>query len=440
MTYKMFDVQAALLYARAKTVDFAELTTAIHKRAAWTGVACELELLEGLTGAHILTLGGGGLHVTVSLRADPCDSAAFSMALKSPIRKMKSFDFEGTIASHEAAIVVNVGDGDTPMPVEAREMMADMAGMAGTDPIQKLMILQLVMQTLIELIPPLMVDFCPSQSLLSPVEFEAVKDMALPVPILFHPLLEVGGASQKDKPLLRMTALHSQLLVDKLLVLDGADANMNPGLMINIIATLIIEHRAGNLPFEHDDVVQLDDDLAVQFIDDGSDDDAPMGRILIRLVNPAGPFEAHPAPEHAVPPIEQTAAALDATIDNMMKDSLPAAGSATAGSNRARSAYLPRMTLTIPAILLAVAGYAAITQNLGETIRASLSAQIAAVNVTEPAPVNRVIQQDRPRASSAMPNATTVAPQVLTPSAQPQTGIVETNGLLSRMIKSDTDS
>ena len=424
MTNTMFDVQAAMLYARPQEFDFAELTTAIHKRAAMTGVRCELELLEGLTGKHILALGGGGVHVTISLRSDPCDARAFSLALQSPIRKMKSFDFEGTIASHTAAIVINIGDGDTPMPLDARKMMAEMAGMNGADPIEKLMMLQLVMQTIIEETPPLMIDFCPSQTLLSPVEYEAVADLALPVPILFHPLIEVGGTSAQDKPLLRMTALHSQFLTEQVLVLDGAPSDMNPGLMINILSTLIIENRAGNLTFDHDTVIDLGEGLAVQFLEEAPNPGEPP-RVIARLVDPDGPFETHPRPETNVPPIDQTAEVLEAAMDSLMREKAERAGDLASRpaetQPRLRSGGSVRFAL--PVTMLVVGGFVLLSGGIADQISARFSSEIAAID--QPDEVS----------NSALPQVGRPAPAPVTAIAAQPENITETNGLFSKIIK-----
>lgn len=436
MKQDIFNVQAALLYAEAPVMDAAALTTAIHKRAAWTGVACALEILPCATGDQVLTLGGGGVHVTISLQNAPCPPEVFAAALQAPIRKVKSFDFEGAIAEHSAAIVITIGDGDKPLPQEARQMSG---GMSEADPIQKLMVLQLVMQSLIEEATPLMVDFCPSHSLLSPVEFDAVADMALPVPILFHPLLEVGGASQKDQPLLRMTAQQSQFLAEKELILDGAPADMNPGLMINILATLIIEHRSGGLEFEHGAVIDLGEGLAVQFIETKAEPEAPTGRIIARLTDPEGPFDTSPRAEITDAPIEHMADMLDATMDDLIQsktqppEPMPATSLPPVSAKPPR---IPRLVVTAPLILACAAGYAMLSQGFAETLRSSFSAEMAGLD-RPVAPAEKRLVPQYTSAAQPVPASRPVETPAEIPSVK--ASMIETNGLVGRLIRAEQD-
>ena len=170
MADEMFDVQNALLYRSKPAINRDALLAQLSEYQSASSALPELELLGGSTDDYLI-LAGGGVHATILVQDTP-STAGFTTQLAAPILQLKVFDYGALIAEHRAAIILNVGDGEVPIGVEARQKMAEMTGARGVDPLLKLATLHMVLQALTRLARPLMVDFLPTMSLLVPEEYE----------------------------------------------------------------------------------------------------------------------------------------------------------------------------------------------------------------------------------------------------------------------------
>ena len=258
MADKFFDVQAALLYNDVPVVDFAEYLERFKESAQNHEIPGAFKVLPGASNETTLSIAGAGVHATLSLQDTPCDAEEFSLALRAPILRHKNFDFKSTIRDHQSAIVITVGDGETPLPFDARELMAQAGVVRASDPMLKMSVLHVLMQCMAETSRPMMVSFCPSQSLLCPQELEAVSDMALPLPILFHPFPFSNGKTEGGQPRIGMAAIHAPLLIGAELELENIPNDFPIATRINLLATLIQNKRSGNLPLEDGDGLQPD--------------------------------------------------------------------------------------------------------------------------------------------------------------------------------------
>lgn len=261
MAHKMFDVQTAVLYDAPPRVEFDVLLVWLNELAAEHGIGGPFKVLPGASDDSVLTVAGAGVNASISIQDTPFAKDAFDLALKSPILHWKSFDFSDAIRKHNAGVLIVVSDGEVPMPLEARQPMASEGVIDASDPEVKLTVLHILMQGVVTMNPPLMVDFCPSQSLLCPQECALVSTMGLPVPILFHPM-PIANAPAPDGSLrVGMEAIHATHLIGAGLELEGIPEDMPIATRINMLATLIMEKRAGNMPLEHGDTLQSDDGL-----------------------------------------------------------------------------------------------------------------------------------------------------------------------------------
>ncbi|MEM1073439.1 MAG: hypothetical protein AAF665_07400 [Pseudomonadota bacterium] len=257
MAQDFFDVQAALLFNARPQVDEQVFRAWFVELARDHGLAGSFSVMPGVAGPGSIWIAGGGIHATISIQNKPLDPKAFELPLKSPILRHRKFDFKGAIAAHTAAIVIQVGDGELSMPAAQRQLMGDEGIVDAADPILKLQVLHLVAQGLTTMCRPTMIDFCPSQLLLTPPEMAMVSSMALPIPILFHPFPVGNGRDEMGVPRTGMAAIHAPMLIGAELELEAVPEDMSVAARIDLLASLITDHRAGNVSLEHGDVLEL---------------------------------------------------------------------------------------------------------------------------------------------------------------------------------------
>ncbi len=286
MAEEFFDVQAALLYDEMPAIDLGTFADWFIGLAQDYGLPGTYEVLAGATNETMLTLAGAGLHVTVTVQSTPCDPSEFALALRAPILRHKKFDFKAAIRAHQSAVVITVGDGETPLPVDVREKMAMAGVVQPSDPTLKLSVLHVLMQCMAMANRPTMVSFCPSQSLLCPQELAAVSGRALPYPILFHPFPFSNGKTDDGQPRIGMAAIHAARLIGAELELENIPTEMPVATRINLLATLIQNKRSGSLALADGDGLQPDGEhtLIVRH-EPGSTEDGPH-RIVATFVDP----------------------------------------------------------------------------------------------------------------------------------------------------------
>ena len=338
MTTDQTFARARLYFDDPPQIDFAALTTAIHKRAARFGVPCDLEWMPGGTTEHRLLLGGGGQHAVIEYLPVPRPAASFSQALQSAVTKAKRYDFQAAIASHTAHVTIEVGDGDLPCQSLLRP-----------DLTRRATLLHLLAQTVAETATPTMAEFGPAGALLSPKDLQATAGLALPIPHLFHPRITLAGASVRDKPLWRVTAEASHALIGRTLILDRVPSDMKPAEMINILSSLIESHLAGDLPLADGDEIDLDNACRLYTSRPSS------GTIFASFERPARPqptqrLESHATPRtlarppkrraHTLAYILMSALALGAALNADVRPALTEPGPQKASEHSARLTQL----------------------------------------------------------------------------------------------------
>ncbi len=295
MAKPFFDVQAALLYDQKPSVMFDIYFDCFSAWAKDKAIPGTFRLLKGATTDTTLAIAGAGVHAFVSVSDEPCDTEEFAIPLKAPILAHKSFDYRSAIGAHRASVVITVGDGETPIPADARETFAMAGVMRASDPLLKLAVLHVLMQSLISLCKPTMASFCPSRSLLSPQELEAVAEMPLPYPILFHPLPVSNGKDAHGHPSRGMIAVNAPHLVGFDLELENVPSSASVERQIDLLAKLISNKRREKLALGDGDFVRPDKMTALQIRHEkGATADAPR-RVIARFVEadarPAEPGE-----------------------------------------------------------------------------------------------------------------------------------------------------
>lgn len=257
MAHEMFDVQAALLYGAVRRLDLEKLAQYLCDRAAeHPGLLPNLKAMPVSTEDFFL-LAGDGLHVTLRFQDEPCAKGLFDTQLASPLKHLRRFDYGALIDAHQAAIIVNVGDGETLMSAENRQMMAGMTGQSGQDPLYKLATLHAVLQAVTKMARPIVVDFCPTMTLLRPEEYEGLADDALPIQMLFHPYPESRPAGPDGIERMDITAFRSDALIGKTLVLSDMPLGVSYEAVQKTLTLLIEGKFTGLLALDHGDVVRL---------------------------------------------------------------------------------------------------------------------------------------------------------------------------------------
>lgn len=308
MTNEIFDVQAALLYEAVPELDTAQFMMWFSDWARDHGVPGPFMMLPGATIAGRLCFAGSGVHVTITGQDEPLEKDAFQLALRAPILKQKKFDFEGAIDSHTAAIVITVGDGETPMPPQARQLMAENGIVDAADPLLKLTILHLALQGINTMTRAKLIDFCPSQSLLTVPEVVATSHLSLPVPLLFHPFPVRNAPAEDGSPRKGLAAIHAPRLIGTELELEAIPADMPLQTRLGLLSSLISQKLDGAIDLAHGETVLLEATPASSAVDtaarlwirheEGSTDSGPVRVIASFDTEVAPPEISVPADGH----------------------------------------------------------------------------------------------------------------------------------------------
>jgi hypothetical protein len=200
--------------------------------------------------AQSLRMRGQGAQIDVSIQDQPLDDADFAVALRAPILKIKKFDFKAAVAEHRAAVVITV---------TSDEANAEQDTDTPADAFVKLTLLHLALQQSAAFASPLMVDFRPSQSLLSPEEFATVATLGLPVPILFHPFPVGNGKTASGKPRRGMAAIHAPMLIGAELELEAIPFDMKMPTRIAFLSDLVALKLDRHAALAHGDCLKAPD-------------------------------------------------------------------------------------------------------------------------------------------------------------------------------------
>ncbi|MEE4187046.1 MAG: hypothetical protein V2I76_01180, partial [Roseobacter sp.] len=282
MAANFSDMQASLLYEVEPAIQFHALFEAFCARATDLGLSGSFQILKDASDDRTLALSGTGLHALITLRTTPCDISDFEVALRAPILKFKPFDSKAAIAAHSAALVISVGDGEKPRPFHQREALRS-AGVKPAELTHKLALLHVLMNCLVDHSPPTVINFSPTQLLLSPDEFQAVADTLLPLPILFHPYPIIDGKDANGMLRMGMVAIHAQHLIGAELALENAPQAVDVGSQISLLAKLIAQKRSGNLSLNDGELVEPAGKLVLRVRHAQSDAPDASHRIIARF-------------------------------------------------------------------------------------------------------------------------------------------------------------
>lgn len=257
MTSENFRVQAALLYDTKPQVDFQQFMMWFAEMAQSHGLPGPYMLLPGAGGLDCLCFAGDGLNVEISIQGQPLDKAAFALALRAPILRQKNFDFGAVVETHQAAIVITVSDGELPMSPEAQEMLTEGGAIDGVDPLAKLKVLHLALQGINTMTRAKMIDFCPSQMLLTVPELVAVSHMGLPVPLLYHPFPVRNTPAEDGTTREGMAAIHAPRLIGTEIELEAIPTGMPLQTRLDLLSALIARKLDGTVLLKHGESVEL---------------------------------------------------------------------------------------------------------------------------------------------------------------------------------------
>lgn len=257
MTQDVFEVQAALLYEDAPNLDVDGFKDRFDTSARDQGFHGPFETVPISEGTGSFAFSGHGVCVTVMFHTQSLDKEAFALALRAPILKHKEFDFAAAIDNHEAAIVITVADPRKPMSAKTRQELSDNGEVEVEDAVSKLTLLHLVLQEVAAMTSPLMIDFCPSQSLLTTQELAAVSHMGLPVPLLFHPFPIRNAPAKDGRARKGMAAIHAPRLVGTELELEAIPNDVPLHNSLHMLASLMSQKLDGSIELKHGESVLL---------------------------------------------------------------------------------------------------------------------------------------------------------------------------------------
>lgn len=275
----IFNVDATALFYKRPNPKMGDLLTELNA-ALSSFPDCHLQF-SPLSHADWWLLTCSRFHIMISFAEHASDAPKLAEAARAPICELRRFDYPQAVSSHQAHVQIEVGDGDAPLPPEARLIMQEFGESAVCDTRLKLKALHFTMQAIAQQPGLLAMHFGPTERLFCPEELAEFKGKVLPVALLLHPCpsLPEPGPSGRDGYALRLK--HPQFLSGPALELEGIPVSIPLATSVSLLKTLIKAYRLGKWALRDGETLKPSPKITLYIRELPANESAPSGRLIL---------------------------------------------------------------------------------------------------------------------------------------------------------------
>ncbi|THH38279.1 hypothetical protein E4Z66_01520 [Aliishimia ponticola] len=295
----IYNVEASALFYTRPTPDIGALLTELNTRLAGQD-GCHLSV-SPLSHADWWLLACEKFHIMVAFSEEKDTRPAIDASAIAPITAIRRFDYVQAAQSHTAHVRVEVGDGNAPLPPEARVIMQEFGEAKICDAALKMQALHWTTRFIAENPGFLAMYFGPSERMFCPDELTAAGDT--PDKLLRHPVpgLPEQGPNGNDGYSLNLR--NPEHLGAPAISLEGLPVSVPLATAVTLLDSLMAARARGKLALEHGRVLKPSAKLTFYVREEPATPDAPLGRFVLSLWKDRGHDKprAVPAPVPEVP-------------------------------------------------------------------------------------------------------------------------------------------
>lgn len=304
MTSSILNTQAALVYRAPPVIDLGALRARINAELASSGSPALED--SPMSSDEFVLFRNARLHVTVAIHRTPLPTRGLQHALSAPATRSRRTDFAALIAQSRAHVIVSVGDGPAPIPLEP---------VTPAPPALKLALLHKTVSLLHTQSPAEALHTGANDLFHTAAEIETAATQAIVAGFVMHPLAA-------DAPARALRMINSELLIGKVLEIHGIAEKVPVSMQLVLANTLVVQHIAGNLPLEDGDRLEDSVGMGLTIRHARPTAQAPEGRLVVAFDNDGlqraprwetAVFTPHPG--YSAPLAPPAPAALDGQVE-----------------------------------------------------------------------------------------------------------------------------
>ncbi len=217
-------LQVALLFDNAthfdaETPDWTTFATTLNTHLQ--GIASPFQILPGMSGGNLATLGNSHMHITLERMSQPLSMDGFGPVLAQPYYQKMRPELVEAVQEHQRAILIGVGLGSIPFPLDhplitELGMADDLGGAQDQDTFERrLRITQAAALTAMQSLMPSVVHWGQSDQLILGAHFDTLARLDFPLPLYIHPGFHSSGRKYKGSYMTGVNAFGAAQLVGK---------------------------------------------------------------------------------------------------------------------------------------------------------------------------------------------------------------------------------
>jgi len=303
MVDAIFNVEATALFYDRPQPDVVELLGELNKHMS-NQDGCYMSM-SPLSHADWWLLSCEKFHIMITFSDEAAPHKKFQAAVTSPVTSLRRFDYSQALQSHRTHMHVEIGDGNAPLPPEARIIMQEFGSATECDPELKMKALHWTSQFIARHVGFLALHFAPSDRLFCPEELAAAMNVDFPTQLLTHPIPSMPKPGPTGVEGWSLTLRNPHHLPGRAIELEGIPVPVPLATAVQLMTTLFAARLKGKMPLNHGDILTPSKKWSLYVRHDLPTEEAPDGRVILSFWDCMG----HDAPAPQAAP-EQTPAEL----------------------------------------------------------------------------------------------------------------------------------
>ncbi len=279
MTDSIYNVDATALFYTAPEPDYTVLLDALN--AAFEGTPGCYVTKSALSHDGWWLLSCEQFHIMLGFEEVPAPMARFAQAVTSPINRLSRFEYDHAVQNHNLHVTIEIGDGNAPLPPEARRIMREFGSAATCDPVIKLKALHVAAQFIAAHTGFLALHFAPSDRLFSADDLRACASQQVPVDLLLHPVPTEVDLDAHGRETWALRLRNPEHLPGPAIEIEGIPKAVPLATAVNLLRTLHRAHGAGKLALKAGDAISPTGKWALHVFRLDADATFPNGRIVL---------------------------------------------------------------------------------------------------------------------------------------------------------------